>query len=84
MELLASLAAELHASDEVCARIRGANTARNVLEVCAAEGLLGIASLICRRVVEHGERYAGGGLRVRAELVDFNGTLLGAYPDAWA
>ncbi len=84
MELLASLAAELHASDEVCTRIRGANTARHVLEICAAEGLLGIASLICRRVVEHGERYAGGGLRVRAELVDFNGVLLGAYPDAWA
>ena len=80
MELLAALAGELGARPEVLAEIRGANTARHVLELCAREGLAGIASLICRRVVEHGQRHAGGPLRVEAELVDFSGALLGRHP----
>ncbi len=80
MELLATLAGEIGARPEVLEEIRGANTARHVLELCAREGLTGIASLICRRVVEHGQRHAGGPLRVEAELVDFSGALLGRYP----
>ena len=39
-----------------------------------------LASLVCRRVVQHGKRYAGGPLEVHAYLVDFNGNLLGQYP----
>lgn len=80
MELLASLAAELGAGADLCAQIRQANTARHVLELCAREGLVGITSLICQKVVEHGQRHAGENLEVRAELVDFNGTPLGKYP----
>ncbi|HVA81144.1 MAG TPA: cobalt-precorrin-5B (C(1))-methyltransferase [Candidatus Binataceae bacterium] len=79
MELLASLAAELGANEELCAEIRQANTARHVLELCSARNIP-IASLICRRVVEHGTRHAGGKLEVQACLVDFNGALLGNYP----
>ena len=60
--------------------IRAANTARHVLELCAREGLVGITSLICRRVVEHAERHTGGQLQVEAELVDFNGARLGRHP----
>lgn len=80
MELLASLAAELGARQELCALIREANTARHVLELCAAEGLLGITSLICRKVMEHGERHVDGKLRVQVLLVDFNGSMLGQFP----
>jgi cobalt-precorrin-5B (C1)-methyltransferase len=80
MELLASLAAELGGRPETLDEIRRANTARHVLELCAREGLVGITSLICRRVVDNAERHAGGGLRVAAELVDFNGGLLGRHP----
>ncbi len=79
MELLASLAAELGAGEALCARIRQANTARHVLELCSAEHI-GIASLVCRRVVEHGTRHAGGKLQVRACLLDFTGGILGQYP----
>jgi len=79
MELLASLAAELGANDGLCAQIRQANTARHVLELCSAENIA-IAALVCRRVVEHGTRHAGGKLLVHACLVDFNGGLLGHYP----
>jgi cobalt-precorrin-5B (C1)-methyltransferase len=82
MELLASLAAALGGRPETLDEIRGANTARHVLELCAREGLVGITSSICRKVVENAERHAGGGLRVAAELVDFNGALLGRHPDA--
>jgi cobalt-precorrin-5B (C1)-methyltransferase len=81
MELLASFAAELGASDELVARIRAANTARHVLELCAAEGLSGIAGLICRKVVGHGGRHAGGTLAVEAVLVDFDGKVLGRFPE---
>jgi cobalt-precorrin-5B (C1)-methyltransferase len=80
MELLAGFAAELGARPEVLAEIRQANTARHVLELCAREGLTGIATLICRKVVEHGTRHAGGKLAVTAVLVDFNGQELGRYP----
>jgi cobalt-precorrin-5B (C1)-methyltransferase len=83
MELLASLAAELGARAEVLAEIRQANTARHVLELCARQGLTGIASLICRRVVEHGTRHAGPGLAITAVLVDFNGTVLGRHQQEW-
>ena len=79
MELLANVASELGAREELCAQIRKANTARHALELCSAENI-GIASQICRRVVEHGARHAGGKLEVKAYLVDFNGVLLGMYP----
>jgi cobalt-precorrin-5B (C1)-methyltransferase len=79
MELLAILAAELGAGEELCAQIRQANTARHVLELCSAENI-GIASLVCRRVVEHGSLHAAGKLQVDAYLIDFNGGLLGHYP----
>jgi cobalt-precorrin-5B (C1)-methyltransferase len=80
MELLAGLAQELGARPEVLDEIRKANTARHVLELCARQGLVGITSLICRRVVEHTERHVSAQLRVEVELVDFNGGLLGRYP----
>jgi cobalt-precorrin-5B (C1)-methyltransferase len=80
MELLASLAAELGGRPEVIEEIRRANTARHVLELCAREGLTGIASLICQKVVEHGTRHTTGALPITAVLVDFNGTVLGEFP----
>ncbi len=81
MEFLASLAAELSASDELVTSIRQANTARHVLELCREAGLVGITSLVCKKVVEHCQRHAGGMLPVQACLVDFGGALLGRYPE---
>jgi cobalt-precorrin-5B (C1)-methyltransferase len=80
MTLLAGFASELGASDELREQILAANTARHVLELAAASGLVGITSLVCRRVVEHATRHAGGTLDVRVFLVDFNGALLGSHP----
>jgi cobalt-precorrin-5B (C1)-methyltransferase len=79
MELLATLAAALGAGDELCAAIRQANTARHVLELCAQAGPLDIATQVCRKVVEHGTRHVGGKVEVHADLVDFDGALLGRF-----
>jgi cobalt-precorrin-5B (C1)-methyltransferase len=84
MELLASLAAELGAGEELCGAIRQANTARHVLELCAgaAAGPLDIATQVCRKVVEHCTRHVKGKVEVRTDLVDFDGALLGRFPQA--
>jgi len=81
MELLANLASELGAPEALRDQILAANTARHVLELCASAGLIGVTSLVCRRVVEHASRHAGAAVKVTAYLVDFNGSLLGRYPD---
>ncbi len=82
MELLARLAAEEGASDEVQAEIHSANTARHVLEICAARGCPGIATRICREVVEKLSAHVGGAVELRAWLVDFNGALIGHWAPA--
>src|SRR5205085_11949293 len=46
-ELLAGFAAELGATPALLDEIRRANTARHVLELCARNGLTGIAALVC-------------------------------------
>jgi cobalt-precorrin-5B (C1)-methyltransferase len=81
MALLATLARELGAGEALCASILAANTARHVLELCAAAGLTAVTQLVCRRVVEQATRHAGGALEVRAVLVDFGGARLGAFPE---
>ena len=51
MEFLASLAGELGAGADVLEKIRAANTARHVLEICKEHGLEGLTSKICENVV---------------------------------
>lgn len=80
MQLLAELAGQLGADEETRALIAQANTARHVLELCSERGLTGITDLICEKACFHGLAKLGGGLDVRAYLVDFSGTLLGRYP----
>jgi cobalt-precorrin-5B (C1)-methyltransferase len=80
MELLARLAHELGGSDDLCAAIRGANTARHVLELCQGANLVGITALICERVSQVGRAHAGAPLDLPVILVDFDGTVLGTYP----
>ncbi len=79
MALLSQLAHELGASEEICAQILAANTARHVLELCKAKGIGAITSLICRRVAEHCSRHIEGKVPIGVTLVDFEGQLLGAF-----
>jgi cobalt-precorrin-5B (C1)-methyltransferase len=80
MDLLAELAGGIGAGADLVQEIRAANTARHVLELTAARGLAGLPAAICAKVVEHGTRHVAGALRVEAELVDFDGRLLGRFP----
>jgi cobalt-precorrin-5B (C1)-methyltransferase len=82
MGFLASLAAELGGSAALLEDIRAVNTARHVLDLFREAGLIGITTLVCRKVAEHCTRHAGRGLEVGACLVDFGGGLLGRYPEA--
>jgi cobalt-precorrin-5B (C1)-methyltransferase len=81
LEFLATLAREAGASEALAAQVRTANTARHVLELCRAEGVVGITRVICERVASHLTRAGGGALAVHVLLVDFGGALLGRYPD---
>jgi cobalt-precorrin-5B (C1)-methyltransferase len=78
--LLAAIAAELGAPDDVVRRIAAANTARHVLELAEQEGIGGLSAAICARVVRHLRAHAGGSLEVYAVLVDFDGKVLGRAP----
>jgi len=80
LELLAEFAAQLGADGDTRAQIAQANTARHVLELCNERGLTGITDLICEKACFHGLAKIGGGLDVRAYLVDFSGALLGQWP----
>ncbi len=79
--LLAAIAAECGGDDALVAAICGANTARHVLELCRAAGLVGLTTRICERVVGHLTRHGGGALAVEVLLVDFGGALLGRHPE---
>jgi cobalt-precorrin-5B (C1)-methyltransferase len=81
MDLLAELATEAGAAPALTDQIRRANTARHVLELCHQHGLTHLTSLVCRKVARNLSQHAGG-LDVHAYLVDFNGALLGRYPEA--
>jgi cobalt-precorrin-5B (C1)-methyltransferase len=81
MELLAELARELGGAPSLVDEIAKANTARHVLELCTQHGLTAITSLVCKRVSDNCRAHAGGGLEVHAKLVDFNGALLGIFPE---
>ena len=86
MDLLASIAKDLGAKGATVDEIRAANTARHVLELAAREGIEGLCSAICARVVAHLTKHVDGtsGARdafaIEAILVDFTGAVLGRAP----
>jgi cobalt-precorrin-5B (C1)-methyltransferase len=82
LDLLAAIARDAGGDDALVAQIRGANTARHVLELCRAAGLVHVTSRICERAAGHLTRHAGGALAVEVLLVDFGGALLGRSPEA--
>lgn len=79
MSLLGSIAEALGAARDVVEAIRGANTARHVLELSAQAGIGALADAICARAVDALARHAGlvAPLAVHAVLVDFDGSVLG-------
>ena len=82
MDFLASLALEAGAPLALADAIRGANTARHVLELCREGGVPQIATHVCERVQQTCTAHAGGELAVHVYMVDFGGALLGRHPEA--
>lgn len=80
MRFLASLAAECGADDEVCSRIRKANTARHVSEIVQENGLGGFFETVCDNVHRYMVQASGGGVGIRVLLFDFDGRILGRSP----
>ncbi len=79
--LLADLAGEIGASQELLGKIRQANTARHVLDLCKEAGFPGLPSKVCEKVVWHCRKHIEGKVEIVAYLVDFDGKLLGKYPN---
>ena len=77
MQLLAAIAEEHGSSPAVQEEIRGANTARHVLEICQAHGLEQMPSMISTRTRNVCEKFARSKLWVEVTMVDFDGKTLG-------
>ena len=80
MELLARLASQLGASDEVQTQMLAANTARHVLEISDEHKLEGLCELICKTTCEKMSDFVDNKVHVVAHLMDFGGDELGIYP----
>ncbi len=79
MTLLAKIAREMGAAEDVALDIEGANTARHVLEICTKHGLSDITSQICRHAALKCAAFAKGKIEFDVTLVDFGGEILGHY-----
>ena len=77
MAMLADLAQDVGASDEVCEDIRGANTARHVLEICTAAGIDDMPRRICQEVIAKCSKFARNQITFDVTMVSFSGEVLG-------
>jgi cobalt-precorrin-5B (C1)-methyltransferase len=76
MDLLARLAAARGASLETVAAIKGANTARHVLEICSQAGIPDITQSVCDAALAKCSAFGKGRVAFDMALFDFGGTLL--------
>ncbi|WP_132320639.1 cobalt-precorrin-5B (C(1))-methyltransferase [Pseudobacteriovorax antillogorgiicola] len=76
MLMLAELAADIGASQEICDQIRKGNTARHVLEICEASGLIHITQRICEEVIHKCHKFARGLITFDVTMVSFTGEVL--------
>jgi cobalt-precorrin-5B (C1)-methyltransferase len=86
VEGLADLAGRHGAAPQLVARIRQANTARHVLELCTEAHFVHLSHVICERAAQTLMNAAQGRLVVGVTLIDFDGATLGhhtiLHPDA--
>lgn len=78
---LARLAVEAGAPDGDAALVRGANTARHVLEIASDRGWAGaFFESVCREVHSHMRRRAGDRPRLEVVMFGFDGEVLARHP----
>jgi cobalt-precorrin-5B (C1)-methyltransferase len=72
-ELLAEVALQVHAPDEVIDAATATETARHFFEVCVERGCTEPLTLLCHRARAQCEAHAQGALKVDVVMVDFEG-----------
>jgi cobalt-precorrin-5B (C1)-methyltransferase len=79
-ELLARLAKEAGAGEQICEQIKQGTTARYALELAEKAGCRELTKLLCRDVTHVAENHIARAVKVHTYLFDFDGKLLAQYP----
>ncbi|MFN3654465.1 MAG: cobalt-precorrin-5B (C(1))-methyltransferase [Candidatus Nitrosotenuis sp.] len=80
MEFLAKTASDCGAPDEVIRQIKNANTARHVQEIVTISNVKGFFSEICAQVYKRMRAHSDNKVEIEVILFDFDGAILGQYP----
>jgi len=81
MNFLAELAIRCGANNELVKKIRVANTARHVGELVDQFGLNMFYDVLCEEVYSHLSKYSPSELQIKIILLDFNGKIIGEFPE---
>jgi len=77
LDFLVGLARETGATEEICARIREANTARHVGEIIEESGNKDFFGLLCRNIIHHIGKIKPQPREIEIILTNFKGELVG-------
>jgi cobalt-precorrin-5B (C1)-methyltransferase len=81
MNFLSDLASRSGANKELVQQIKLANTARHVSELIDQSGLRVYYDILCKEVHIHLTKYSQSQLQIKIILLDFNGKIIGNYPE---
>jgi cobalt-precorrin-5B (C1)-methyltransferase len=81
MNFLAKLAIRCGANNELVKKIMVANTARHVGELVDQFGLSMFYDVLCEEVYSHLSKYSPSELQIKIILLDFNGKIIGEFPE---
>ena len=81
MNFLAELAIRCGANNELVKKIKVANTARHVGELVDQFGLNMFYDVLCEEVYSHLSKYSPSELQIKIILLDFNGKIIGEFPE---
>jgi cobalt-precorrin-5B (C1)-methyltransferase len=81
MNFLAELAIRCGANNELIKKIKVANTARHVGELVDQFGLNIFYNVLCKEVYSHLSKYSPSELQIKIILLDFNGKIIGEFPE---
>jgi cobalt-precorrin-5B (C1)-methyltransferase len=81
MNFLAELVIRCGANYELVKKIRVANTARHVGELVDQFGLNMFYDVLCEEVYSHLSKYSPSELQIKIILLDFNGKIIGEFPE---
>jgi cobalt-precorrin-5B (C1)-methyltransferase len=81
MNFLAELAIRCGAKNELVKKIKVANTARHVGELVDQFGLTMFYDVLCEEVYSHLSKYSPSELQIKIILLDFNGKIIGEFPE---